>query len=297
MTSTHTLNEVLNGDYVHLTQLLEEGYPVDVLGVRGDGPLHIAVYRHDARMLQLLLDHIPRADINFQNVQGNTALHIAALMGLPDVLELLYSYSTEQERFELLLEIKNKQGQTALDIANTPVVDTELDLTRLYAGVLEDKVASLDAVREPMILGRTKCADFLRWHMQQGRENKIKNSVGVLVDCNIARRKTNAILRGGGIIGTDQERVYTSALDYPRALDPPRPWRKEDIQIFLNYEAGVREVVLGTHAQDLAQRVEKSAFSHVALEEQIVNASSIGKDYEEERWAAPYESIGVAWRV
>jgi len=79
--NTHTLFEVLNGDFVSLAQLLEENAPIDILGIRGEGPIHIAVYRIDMRMLRMLLDHTPRANINFKNIEGNTALHIAANEG------------------------------------------------------------------------------------------------------------------------------------------------------------------------------------------------------------------------
>lgn len=264
---------------------------MDCLGVRGEGPIHIAVYRNDVPMLLLLLNHTPRADINLRNINGDTALHIAALMGLPDILRLLYSYATSVERFQLMLELKNHRGEMSLDNAQKPVESHELDLTRLYA--VSDNVESLDSVREVMICGRRECAEFLHHQLLEDRENKIKNSVEVLIDCSIARRKANSILRGG-VVGTDDERVYSAALDYPKALDP-MAWRRADIQFFLNYEPGVREVVLGTHARDLVTRTQLSACRKVDLQEQVIHCHTSKLDFEQELWRTPPESFGKSW--
>lgn len=291
--NTHTLNEVLNGDYVHLTALLEENAPINILGLRGEGPIHMAIYRKDFKMLEMLLKHTPRADINFKNSSGNTALHIAALLGLPKMLKHLYSVSTVEERFQLMLEIRNNEGETSYDIALKPVLDSELDLTRMYAVSDDVSTNTLDSVRQPMIAGRRECADFLREQMKLARENKVRDSIGVLIDCNADRRKANAILRGG-IAGTDAERIYSAALDYPKALDE-MAWRKRDIDFFLDYEPGVREVVVGTHSRDLVARALKSGTASYNLQEHIIKLHTKGLDVEEERWKAPPERIGKEW--
>lgn len=287
----HLLNEVLNGDCGNLAQLLEnKAAAINILGCRGDGPIHIAVYRRDARMLQMLLD--AKADVRFCNAAGNTAMHVAAFLGLEDMVILLYSMSTAEERFQLWLEMRNNEGETALDLCSRPVEDWDLDSYRLYA-VADVAVSTLDSFREPMERGRRECAAFLRRQVDQDRDNKAQGSIRLLVDCNMARARTNYILRGG-TAGTDAERVYSAALDYPKALDDVA-WRRSDIDFFLGYETSVREVVLGTHSQDLVQRTIATALGGASLEARLEHLHEQGKDLEEDRWRAPPESIGLQW--
>ena len=288
--NSKTFNEVLNGDYINLQQLLEEYAPVNILGKKGDGPIHIAVYRRDMRMLKMLLD--AKADIRFQNAAGNMALHIAAFLGLPDFVEFLYNVSSAEERFQLWLDIRNNEGETAYDLAAREVEDCDLDSFRLYAA--SDVCAmSLDSMREPLSRGRRECAAFLLRQVNADRLNKVQGSISTLIDCNMVRRTSNNILRGG-MAGTDAERVYSAALDYPKALDD-MAWRRTDIDFFLNYETSVREVILGTHSKDLVQRVKATAFRDACLRERVAHLKSQGRSLDEERWKAPPESAGLEW--
>lgn len=290
MAGAHALNEVLNGDHGNLMQLLEGKAEMNILGCRGDGPIHIAVYRRDARMLGMLLD--AKADVRFRNMAGNTAMHLAAFLGSADMVRLLYSVSTAEERFQLWLEMRNNKGETPLDLCSRPVEDWDLDSYRLYAEA-DVAVNTLDSFREPMERGRRECAAFLRQQVDQDRLNKVQGSIQLLIDCNTDRTRTNAILRGG-TAGTDAERVYSAALDYPKALDD-LAWRRGDIDFFLGYERSVREVVLGTHSQDLVQRTLATALDGANLAARIKHLNSQGRDLEEQRWRAPPESLGLQW--
>jgi len=291
----HTVNEILNRDHGALELLLEDpSCALDELGISGEGPLHMAVYAGDERMVEMLLNRTPRADIKLRNSEGNSPMHVAALLGYAKILRLLYSYSTEEERFRLLLEAINIHGHTALDLANKPVQDWELDLTRMYA-VSNDvsTTNTLDKAKAPMIRGRSECSAFLTERMRIDRENKVTNSVGILVNSDVERRKTCAILRGGST-GTDADRQFSSSLEYPRALDE-NAFRDKDVQFFLNYHKGVEEVVCGVHSRDLAMRTQRTAFRRVEMEERILFAQSEGREVEEEKWHAPPESSGLAW--
>ena len=156
---TALFNEVINSDLAALQERIDLGAPINFLGTCGEAPLHIAIYKRDDVMIRMLLD--AGADIMFRNSNLDTALHVAARMGLSRVIEFLYNGASALNKKRLFLNAKNKDGLTALHIACMPVMHCELDLTRLYRSWDSKKDPSLDNEEFPLKHGRIECRNFL----------------------------------------------------------------------------------------------------------------------------------------
>ena len=88
--SSIMLNEVLNSDHLAIKEQIALKSAINVLGTAGEAPLHISIYKRDMHMMKMLLD--AGANIMFRNDNGDTSLHVAARMGLSQVVELLYTF-------------------------------------------------------------------------------------------------------------------------------------------------------------------------------------------------------------
>lgn len=84
----------------------------------GYSALMIACDSGEVRMVQLLLKH-PHVDVDVKDVEGNTALHLVARHPNARCLNALIDYfeNRSPERKGQRLNVQNKRGQTALDIA------------------------------------------------------------------------------------------------------------------------------------------------------------------------------------
>jgi ankyrin repeat protein len=76
-----------NNDVKTIQSLVAQGVPVDTVNDRGFTPLVLAVYNDGKDAVKLLLSL--NADVNAQDLSGNTALMGAAFKGLPAMAELL----------------------------------------------------------------------------------------------------------------------------------------------------------------------------------------------------------------
>lgn len=81
---------------------------VNEVGGWGDPPIIIVVSWNEPEVIKLLAAN--HADVNFPGDMKNTALHKAALLGLPDVVDALLSCGAD-------CGMTNAEGETALDIA------------------------------------------------------------------------------------------------------------------------------------------------------------------------------------
>jgi hypothetical protein len=237
--ATALFNEVINSDITALAERIDLGAPINFLGTCGEAPLHIAIYKRDDNMIRMLID--AGADIMFGNSNFDTALHIAARMGLPRVVEYLYEGASALNKKRLFLEAKNQDALTALQIACMPVRPWELDLTRLYRSWDHKRDPSLNDELFPLQHGRLECRAFLKEKMELDVRNKEKGSVADMVDQNYDFAKAAGILRGRDT-SNFSARIFYSALDYPAKLDA-NVWNEDDKQFFLDYLPGVREVM------------------------------------------------------
>jgi ankyrin repeat protein len=98
-------------NYQVVKYLLENGAESGVVCTNGSTPLHIWAERGFADILKILW--AKRADLVYsQDEEGNTPLHIASLWSHMEILEFLW-----EEGGKKLVEIKNKEGLTAIDLA------------------------------------------------------------------------------------------------------------------------------------------------------------------------------------
>jgi len=107
-TPLHLASRAGNSDIAKL--LLHHGANVDARNDLGWTPLHMASQMGNLGVVKLLLTLPNPAAVNAQKADGETALHLAAYYGHPEVARtLLYKGAS--------LDIRNKAGKESLDLA------------------------------------------------------------------------------------------------------------------------------------------------------------------------------------
>ncbi|WP_221179581.1 ankyrin repeat domain-containing protein [Candidatus Cardinium hertigii] len=101
-----------NYDKENITQLLLNKIiqieQIDIQNKEGNTALHLATMRSMANLVKLLLDSGARIDM--QNKKGNTALHLAAMHGIENLVELLLNSGAK-------IDMQNKERMMPLDCA------------------------------------------------------------------------------------------------------------------------------------------------------------------------------------
>ena len=96
------LHIALNHEYFNNARLLLERFPelINFKDANGDSVIHVAAFKFDISMLELLLDLAPPKIISSRNSNGDTALHFAARFPKPEYVNLLMrtGYFTGMER-------------------------------------------------------------------------------------------------------------------------------------------------------------------------------------------------------
>lgn len=107
--------------------------------LEGTSILHLAVQCADLRMIEYVLGHMgTAANVNEQDKEGNTPLHIASQLGRGTVVKLLLLQRNINDT------VPNFQGRTPLDLANNPDVFQQLQLSRsIYADTQTKKIQQL----------------------------------------------------------------------------------------------------------------------------------------------------------
>ena len=248
------LNEILNADHRDLSERIDK-HPesVSMVGVCGESPAHIAIYKGDTKMLKMLLD--AGTSPNIVNQAGDSLVHVSARLGFFECLQLLY----ETKRCELIL--KNKLNQTALDIAQSDVQKHALHALKLFADYHFDEPSEVDQL-QAIIDGRAKCAIYLAEKMIIDRENKVSNMVKETLDATRERRNKARIMRGMG--GTKFTSFYTD-LTYDTNINKP-PWEKIDMNFFVGYTAGLDTVVRTVFACDFVNNSIRTGMHNVLVE-------------------------------
>ena len=90
--------------------LLERGADADAQNNRGMTPLHLAVSRLDIdeKFVQILIGNV--TNINLRNIQGQTALHKAALLGDTDIMSIILNHDAD-------VDAQDNSGLTPLHLS------------------------------------------------------------------------------------------------------------------------------------------------------------------------------------
>jgi hypothetical protein len=127
------LNAVQNEDFDAIQSYLEDSEEyadVSVKSRRGETALHLAAASSsdDVEILEYLLEQGAEKDV--RNQDGNTPLHVAVLKQNYHAVRLLQLRGASST-------IKNKKGQTAVDLAELPRCDTRITMTLKYPRPVE----------------------------------------------------------------------------------------------------------------------------------------------------------------
>jgi ankyrin repeat protein len=98
------------GELQTVTQLLNNGYDVNVCDINGLTLLHIASWNNQVEIVDMLLKHgatFDKINLNIQNHKGETPLHLACLFGHIKIVHLLLREGID-------LTLKDCNGFTAL---------------------------------------------------------------------------------------------------------------------------------------------------------------------------------------
>ncbi|KAJ1401201.1 hypothetical protein B484DRAFT_458038 [Ochromonadaceae sp. CCMP2298] len=251
------LNEILNSDYRDLHERIDSNPgAVEEVGVCGESPSHIAIYKNDLQMLRILLD--AGANPNMANDEGDALTHAAARLGYLPLLELLY----ETKRCKLTA--KNNLGQTALDVARSQVQEADLAVTKLFATYTSATVDE-EGTRLRVVEGRRGCAALLAQKMEIDRAEKVHNMVeSTMVDMK-SRRRTMMAVRGAG--GHKYTTFYADINYHKRITEVP--WESIDLQFFTSYKPGLDYVLRTVFVCDFVSKSQ-----HVGMHNALTRLAS-----------------------
>lgn len=145
---------------------------VNCLGVCGETPAHVAIYRNNRELLLQLLQ--AGADPMRQNSGGNSLVHTAVMLGRVDLLTLLY------ETGKCNLELPNKKGHTPLHIARAEFEESDLVASSLFKNW--SRYDAEEDFRATVTNGRALCRPFLEEKIAHDRQRTISSQVKSISD-------------------------------------------------------------------------------------------------------------------
>jgi ankyrin repeat protein/L-ascorbate metabolism protein UlaG (beta-lactamase superfamily) len=98
-----------SGQMAMVKNLVTNGAQVNRLDADGYTPVHYAIMNKNLEIVKYLVDHGAFLNIA-DNVLGNTELHMASILGCPDITEFLAGNGSD-------VSLKNKDGKTVFDLA------------------------------------------------------------------------------------------------------------------------------------------------------------------------------------
>eukprot|EP01040_Poterioochromonas_malhamensis_P006586 gene6586-7090_t len=226
------IGEVLNENHEGLQSLIHEYITkrkvitINVIGYCGESPGHIAIYKNDEKMLEIII--AAGADPNFKNSQGETLLHIATKLGRIRLLQLLY------ETGQANLEIEDDQHHlTPLQYVKNLSYNEEIMIaTQLYQNWKNEDIDESDSIKQ----GREECRLYLEEKMEYDKQMKIINLTKQVTDWTIDREKKRRIL-----CGLDDENTIGTLgpyIDYPRE-EGKCTFDEYDQRFFNHYRKGI----------------------------------------------------------
>ena len=102
--------------------------------LQGTSVLHLAIQCADPAVVEQVLSGSPKLDIDAQDKDGNSPIHLASLLGRASLVKILLEHKVDTTA-------TNYQGKSALDLARTPEIFQMLQLDR--AMFTESQIAKI----------------------------------------------------------------------------------------------------------------------------------------------------------
>ena len=232
------ISAINHGDVDQVQRVLNDGdVNIEQSGRQGKTPLMCAVEQLVESIVHKLLDPVVGADVNNANKQGLTALHHAAALGIPHMVQCLLHHDADIEGRDkrgetaLMKAVQNGQG-TIVQIlfdhkANFETKNTE-EWSPLHFAIRLSKMNMIDRLLD--------LAPELKDAVDQAGKTALHHCADLeLVD------QAAALLE-------HQNKVYVNALDsvsrsplYLAASKPPTPRRESIVQLLVEHGATMDE--------------------------------------------------------
>jgi hypothetical protein len=200
------ISEELIDNFPALKRLLMVCSPhaVNSLGVCGETPAHIAIYKNRKDIVQLLLQ--AGAEPAQINHLGHSLLHTAVNLGLIEILQLLYNTG------KCHLEALNKEGKSLLHISQTTFEDKDLITATLFSNWSSNDTQQEGDIASMITSGRRQCEKFLKEKILIDRASTISRQKLSIIE----HMSTRALQRRWMSDSSRKvEITYTSGQDFP----------------------------------------------------------------------------------
>lgn len=259
------VKEILNSDVNALCEILDANPNIVNFNSQcGESPLNIAIYKNNLNMVNVLLRSL--ADPNQQNVNGDTAFHIAARIGNFALLRVLY------ETGICRLPIKNNLQQTALDISLLPPLMSSIHDLQLFRGWSSNDNDDDDF--HHLCEGRKLCAEYLKEKSAYDVGCQEDSALEELIVRNAKRQHDINMIR---FTGGAHEKNFCSTVVLPAACDSDA-WSETTAKQFAINDAShlISDLVCRTvHSTDFMHRVVNTGIHHTMI------SASLGEEQKE----------------
>ncbi|QSS56444.1 oxysterol-binding protein [Histoplasma capsulatum var. duboisii H88] len=251
---TFRLFEILrSGDTTAIFKAIKECAECKAQGTPplGTGILHLAIQCAEPQVVEYVLSSSADLDINARDRDGNTPLHLAAQLGrVPIVRELL-------ERPDINDSIANYNGQIPLDLARTPEIFQQLQLSRSL--FLDSKTKEIKS-----LIGQGDYENLERLLVEPRVEGLLDiNSLDLVTD-------RTTVISGGTLLHEAARRKDTKLVQIllMHGADPFRRDRKGKLPQDVTKDDRTRAIVKKSPAAVIAQR---------GIQEKAILGSSAGQ--------------------
>lgn len=210
--------------------------------LEGTTVLHLAVQCAEPRIVEYVISHAvtsPGAivDLNARDRDGNTPLHLAAMLGRTEIVQLLL------EQDDINEYLTNYQGRTPLDLARSPDIFQQLQLSRsLYVDT---------KIRQIQTLVGSKDYDGLETLLNESR-------TGAAMDLNATELCTDplTVQTGGTLLHEAAKKQDTRLIQIllMHGVDPFRRDRKGKLAHDITKDEKTRGVLKKSPAAVAAQK-------------------------------------------